>query len=73
MSTGPMKTKMQTSSVVGLFVGTMTEFVKEGCQRTENAIIGTYLLHNKPSSFIRSVLLLRQIVKTTCSQLLPEV
>ena len=55
MSTGPMKTKMQTSSVVGLFVGTMTEFVKEGCQRTENAVIGTYLLHNKPSSFIRSV------------------
>ena len=55
MSTGPMKTKMQTSSVVGLFVGTMTEFVKEGCQRTENAVIDTYLLHIKPSSFIRSV------------------
>ena len=55
MSTGPMKTKMQTSSVVGLFVGTMTESVKEGCQRTENAVIDTYLLHIKPSSFIRSV------------------
>ena len=46
---------MQTSSVVGLFLGTMTEFVKEGWQRIENAVIDTYLLHNKPSSFIRGV------------------